>query len=86
MRAKRSKSRTARSRTIEDKRFNEWSKEKVKSRTARSITREEKKYDQRRKEKMKTRTTRSRTREDKVPGTQFCRSGFGILRKGEVIP
>ncbi|KRZ65073.1 hypothetical protein T10_2367, partial [Trichinella papuae] len=37
-----------------------------------------------------SRTARSRSKEDKryaVPrGSQFCKSGLGILRKGEVIP
>ncbi|KRY74961.1 hypothetical protein T4A_2549 [Trichinella pseudospiralis] len=37
-----------------------------------------------------SRTARSRSKEDRryaVPrGSQFCKSGLGILRKGEVIP
>ncbi|KRY69150.1 hypothetical protein T4A_2814 [Trichinella pseudospiralis] len=37
-----------------------------------------------------SRTARSRSTEDRryaVPrGSQFCKSGLGILRKGEVIP
>ncbi|KRY98611.1 hypothetical protein T4C_5397, partial [Trichinella pseudospiralis] len=37
-----------------------------------------------------SRTARSRSKEDRryaVPrGSQFCKSGLGILQKGEVIP
>ncbi|KRX84297.1 hypothetical protein T06_12479 [Trichinella sp. T6] len=37
------------------------------------------------KENVKTRTTRSRTRENKVPGSRFCKSGLGILRKESIL-
>ncbi|KRX22974.1 hypothetical protein T07_2631, partial [Trichinella nelsoni] len=52
--------------------FKEWSKENVKTRTTRS----------------RSRTTIREAEQEKTKslGSQFCRSGIGILRKGEVIP
>ncbi|KRX91266.1 hypothetical protein T4E_2236, partial [Trichinella pseudospiralis] len=60
------------------------------SRTALRRTREEKRKSEDLTRRSNTRTTRSGIKKGRryaVPrGSQFCKSGFGILRKGEVIP